>query len=204
MPRSSEQFDDIRKQKKKLIMDTALELFAENGFHATSISQIAKKAGISKGLTYNYFKSKDEILHEIIQEGYETIYSNFDINQDGMLTEEEFIYFIKQSFRITRENQKFWKLYFSVMLQPKVAKLFEKEYTEKTKPVLTMLYNFVKSKGSKDPEGDVMAISAMMEGAYLFMVTASEFFPAEKLEQTIIDALFRIINNQNNNQKIKP
>jgi AcrR family transcriptional regulator len=185
-------------------MDTALELFAENGFHATSISQIAKKAGISKGLTYNYFISKDEILHEIIQEGYETIYSNFDINQDGTLTEEEFIYFIKQSFRITRENQKFWKLYFSVMLQPKVAKLFEEEYTEKSKPIISMLYNFAKSKGSKDPEGDVMAISAMMEGAYLFMVTASEFFPAEKLEQTIIDASFRIINNQNNKQKIKP
>lgn len=178
-------------------MDTALELFAENGFHATSISQVAKKAGISKGLTYNYFKSKDEILHEIIQEGYETIYSNFDINQDGMLTEEEFIYFIKQSFRITRENQKFWKLYFSVMLQPKVAKLFEEEYTEKSKPIISMLYNFAKLKGSKDPEGDVMAISAMMEGAYLFMVTASDFFPAEKLEQTIIDASFRIINNQN-------
>ena len=50
MPKSPEQFDDIRKQKKQLIMDTALELFAENGFHATSISQIAAKAKISKGL----------------------------------------------------------------------------------------------------------------------------------------------------------
>ncbi|MBN2892749.1 MAG: TetR family transcriptional regulator, partial [Bacteroidales bacterium] len=36
-PRSAKQFDDIRKQKKELIMETALELFAENGFHATSM-----------------------------------------------------------------------------------------------------------------------------------------------------------------------
>ncbi|HSH19451.1 MAG TPA: helix-turn-helix domain-containing protein, partial [Draconibacterium sp.] len=105
-PRSAEQYDDIRKQKKDLILETALELFAENGFHATSISQIAKKAGISKGLTYNYFDSKKEILDNIILEGFDTIYSNFDINQDGILTEEEFIYFIKQSFQLMRENMR--------------------------------------------------------------------------------------------------
>ena len=62
-PRSAKQFDEIRKQKKELILESALELFAENGFHATSISQIAKKAGISKGLIYNYFESKNEILN---------------------------------------------------------------------------------------------------------------------------------------------
>ena len=56
-PRSAKQFKDIRKQKTELIMETALELFAENGFHATSMSQIAKKAGISKGLAYNYFEN---------------------------------------------------------------------------------------------------------------------------------------------------
>ena len=77
-PRSAKQFDDIRKQKSKLIMETALELFAENGFHATSISQIAKKAGISKGLIYNYFESKNDILEEIIEEGFDDVYSNFD------------------------------------------------------------------------------------------------------------------------------
>ncbi|MFW5756578.1 MAG: TetR/AcrR family transcriptional regulator, partial [Tangfeifania sp.] len=86
MPRSSEQFNDIRKQKKKLIMDTALELFAENGFHATSISQIAKKAGISKGLAYNYFESKDEILDQIVKSGFDSVYSHFDMNHDGVLT----------------------------------------------------------------------------------------------------------------------
>ena len=65
-PRSAKQFKEIRKEKKDHIMEVALELFAENGFHATSISQIAKKAGISKGLTYNYFESKKELLDELI------------------------------------------------------------------------------------------------------------------------------------------
>ncbi len=194
-PRSAEQYDDIRKQKKKLIMDTALELFAEGGFHATSISQIAKKAGISKGLTYNYFESKNEILDEIIQEGFDIIYSNFDLNRDGILTEEEFKHFIRQSFTIMRENIDYWKLYYSLMLQPKVAESFMGEYEEKAKPILGMLYNFIQTKGSKDPESDMMVISAMLEGAYLFFITAPHLFPSEILQEKIIEACFKIINN---------
>src|SRR5660397_145107 len=84
-PRSAKQFKEIRKEKKDLIMEVALELFAENGFHATSISQIAKKAGISKGLPYNYFESKKELLDELITHGFNSIFENFDLNQDGVL-----------------------------------------------------------------------------------------------------------------------
>jgi len=195
-PRSAKQFDDIRKQKRELIMETALELFAENGFHATSISQIAKKAGISKGLTYNYFESKVDILNEIIQEGIDTVYSNFDLNHDGILTEEEFVHFIRQSFRIMGENLRYWKLYYSLMLQPKVAESFNDDYREKAKPILEMLYQFISENGSKDPEGDTMVISALLEGAYLFFVTAPDLFPAEVLEDKIVEACFKLIRNK--------
>lgn len=194
-PRSAKQFNDIRKQKKELIMETALELFAENGFHATSISQIAKKAKISKGLTYNYFESKNDILNEIIQEGFDTVYSNFDLNHDGILTDEEFVHFIRQSFKIMRENLRYWKLYYSLMLQPKVAESFNDEYMEKAKPILEMLYHFIAKKGSKDPEGDTMTISALMEGAYLFFVTAPNLFPAQALEDKLVEACFKLIRN---------
>ena len=194
-PRSAKQFDNIRKQKRKLIMDTALGLFAENGFNATSISQIAKKAEISKGLIYNYFDSKMEILDEIIQEGFDTVYSNFDLNRDGILTEEEFVHFIRKSFEIMKTNLEYWKLYYSLMLQPKVAESFSGEYNEKVKPILAMLFNFISSKGSKDPESDVIVISALLEGAYLFFVTAPDLFPSDILEEKIIEACFKIINN---------
>lgn len=195
-PRSAKQFDDIRKQKRELIMDTALELFAENGFHATSISQIAKKAGISKGLTYNYFESKIDILNEIIQHGFDTVYSNFDLNHDGILTEEEFVHFIRQSFKIMRNNLRYWKLYYSLMLQPKVSESFNNDYLEKAKPILEMLHQFIAQNGSTDPEGDTMVISALLEGAYLFFVTAPDLFPPEVLEDKLVEACFKLIRNK--------
>jgi len=193
MPRSQKQFDDIRKQKKQLIMDTALELFAENGFHSTSISQIATKAGISKGLTYNYFKSKNEVLNEIMDQGFNEIYDNLDINKDGILTEEEFIFFIKQNFQLLRDNMHHWKLFFSLMLQPKVSQSFYTKYEEKAAPIFNMFFAFIKKQGSKDPESDFMAIAAMLEGAFLYCVAAPNFFPMEKIEESVIRASFKII-----------
>ncbi len=196
MPRSQEQYDEIRKQKKELIMGVALELFAKNGYHATSISQITQKAKISKGLIYNYFESKKEILDELIAHGFDEIYDNFDLNKDGTLTEDEFVYFIKQSFKLVHENSQHWKLFFSLLLQPSITETFAKDYREKAAPVFNMLLNFIQSKGSKDPEGDLIAISSMLEGAFLYYVAMPGYFNKEKIEITITDACFRIINNQ--------
>ena len=52
--------------KKQLIMDKALELFAEQGFEATSVQQITEHCGISKGAFYLSFKSKDELILAMI------------------------------------------------------------------------------------------------------------------------------------------
>ena len=196
MPKRPEQYDDIRSQKKQLIMDTALELFAENGFHATSISQIAKNANISKGLTYNYFESKNDILNEIMDQGFNEIYDNLDINHDGILTEEEFIFFIHENFRLVRENLKYWKLFFSLLLQPKVSVTFSEKYQEKAEPIFNMFYQFIVSNGSKNPESDLMAVASMIEGAFLYVVAAPDVFPIEKMENAVITNSLKIIKGQ--------
>ncbi len=48
------------------IEDAAIELFMENGYHGTSMRQIAEHAGLALGGIYNHFKSKDEIFEAII------------------------------------------------------------------------------------------------------------------------------------------
>ena len=73
MPRTKKQFEEIRKSSREKILSVALELFAKKGYHATSISQIALKAKISKGLMYNYFASKEKLLNEIIQQGFNSL-----------------------------------------------------------------------------------------------------------------------------------
>ncbi|MDM8002542.1 MAG: TetR/AcrR family transcriptional regulator, partial [Bacteroidota bacterium] len=116
-PRTPDQFEEMREEKKTLIMNTALEHFSDYGFHATTISHIAKHAGISKGLMYNYFRSKEELLAAIINRSLEEIYQSFNPDRDSNLTPDEFENFIRKIFAIFREKRQFWKLIFRVMLQ---------------------------------------------------------------------------------------
>ena len=51
-------------EKRELILDTAIRVFAEKGYPDTRISDIAKRAEIAYGLVYHYFKNKEEITLE--------------------------------------------------------------------------------------------------------------------------------------------
>jgi len=123
-PRTPRQLEEIREEKRSLIMDTALLHFANNGYHATTINNIARHAGISKGLMYFYFKSKEDLLAAIIEKSVAEVYTYFDTNRDNFLTEEEFEYFIRKAARLINEKQSFWRLFFQVLLQKEVREQF--------------------------------------------------------------------------------
>jgi AcrR family transcriptional regulator len=127
-PRTAVQFKEIREEKRSLIMDTALEYFAVKGFHNTTINQIAIQAGISKGLMYNYFESKDELLAEIIDRSVSEMYRYFDADRDGMLTGEEFELFIRKMFFLLKEKRTFWRLFFQLIMQKDVMDSYLKRY----------------------------------------------------------------------------
>lgn len=196
-PRTSEQFEAIRQEKTKLILDTALELFAEKGFHQTSISDITRKAGISKGLLYNYFEGKDEVLKSILQTGYNAAYENLDLDGDHQLAKEEFVNFMHITFRSVRENPKFWKLYSALVMQPGISEMMMREFSNKAQDIQRLFFNFIKESGSIDPANDIIAISSLIKGAHLILITAPDYFQENKFEESIIDACFRLIQKEN-------
>ncbi len=54
--------------KRRLILDAAVRVFARQGFHACRVSDIADEAGVAYGLVYHYFGSKDEVLDTLFLE----------------------------------------------------------------------------------------------------------------------------------------
>lgn len=62
--------------KRELILEAAIRLFAEKGFHSTSIQEIADAAGVAKGSTYIYFKSKDDIMLSIFKDYYVKVFDD--------------------------------------------------------------------------------------------------------------------------------
>ena len=60
-----------RTQKEKLILESAIKLFMEKGFHATKMDDVAKGAKISKGLTYFYYKNKEDLYMAVTRKAFE-------------------------------------------------------------------------------------------------------------------------------------
>lgn len=54
--------------RKDIILKTAIRLFAQNGFSATTTSAIAREAGVAEGLIFHYFQSKEGILISVLEE----------------------------------------------------------------------------------------------------------------------------------------
>ncbi len=63
--------------KREKILKVSLKLFMEKGFNQTSIEEITKLAGISKGSFYTYFKSKEGLLENIIESLIENVEKEF-------------------------------------------------------------------------------------------------------------------------------
>ena len=186
-PRTEEQFEEIRASKKELIMNAALEEFAEHGYHASSINVITKRAGVSKGLLYNYFESKEALLKKIMKKAHDKIWVYFDPNHDGVLTNEEFYYFIEQNFKVVKENISFWRLFSATMLQPNVSQLIGKDFEEKSNHYLTMLLDFFKRNNCDKPEEELMIFSALIKGITIMFIGSPETLPLEKYKASIIN-----------------
>ena len=59
---------DVALERKRQILDAAVQVFSRQGFHSTRVSDIADEADVAYGLVYHYFQSKDKVLDELFTE----------------------------------------------------------------------------------------------------------------------------------------
>ena len=186
-PRTEKQFEAIREEKRSKILDAALELFGREGYHNGSISKVAKKAGISKGLVYNYFESKEELVREIINQGIEEMMEILDPNRDGILNQSEVAYFINEMCDHLKQNTNFWKLYFSVLLQPAIYPLVKEKIDELSAPVMSIAVNYFEDQGFENPQMETMIFGALLDGIGLHYIMDPQNYPLEHVKQTLIE-----------------
>lgn len=67
-----------RQQREKKIIEAAIRLFSVKGMHYTTMDEVAKQAKISKGLTYFYFKSKEDLYMAISKKGFDELKDVFN------------------------------------------------------------------------------------------------------------------------------
>ena len=91
--------------KRSDVMQAALELIAEQGFHRAPMAKIAEKAGVAAGTIYRYFASKDVLISELHRElEYRIMAVLQDGYPSGQPVRERFLYLIRELLRYLIAN----------------------------------------------------------------------------------------------------
>src|SRR5438093_9194390 len=62
-----------QEDKRRLILDAAVRVFARKGYHSSRVGDIAEEAGVAHGLLYHYFESKEALLEAVFRDTWSTI-----------------------------------------------------------------------------------------------------------------------------------
>tara|TARA_B110000977_G_scaffold50650_1_gene68807 strand:- start:3350 stop:3925 length:576 start_codon:yes stop_codon:yes gene_type:complete len=182
-PRTVVQNKIIREEKKDLILRTALKVFAQEGYHASSVNKIADKANISKGLIYNYFESKEDLLNNIVSNIMDRYMEKYP-PIDSIPNDSHIEYFIDQSFEFILEDKARAKLLFALTAQSIVMDLMTKITMQKAEPFMNNVMNFFEIKKYDDPEGMMHYFFSTLEGVQLH-VTFNPLYPIDKVKKIL-------------------
>lgn len=144
--------------KQEKILDTALELFANDGYSAISTSKIAKQAGVSEGLIFRHFKNKKGLLDALVKKAemrLSVIWGGLLISEDP---KEVIRGVIGMPFtKVPESEYHFWKLQFKLK--------WEAEYNkpEKMKPLQDKLIWAFKELDYAAPEQEAYFLLNMMD-----------------------------------------
>lgn len=185
-PRTTKQNEEIRQQTRKQIIDAAFELFANEGYSKTSIAAVAKKAGISKGLIYHYFESKEAIL--------EAIFDQLVALGDEMMSfpeefgpAEKIKQTLEQTFEFIEKETGMGRLMVSLALQPDVFESLKPKLDKVQERQIMMFKEIMWDLGRSEPELEAYQLGALMDGVLMGYLTKGNDYPLQELKAKILE-----------------
>jgi len=172
-------------EKQLKILKVALELFAKNGYNATSTGKIAKQAGVSEGLIFRHFENKEGLLSAVLKLGEERIKTTFA----EIVFESEPILVIKKMLNLglkiaqDQDEANFWKLQYKVKWEVE-------QYDEhKMEPVEHALTQAFANLGYSEPELETKLLLITFDGL------ATRFFLQKDFDK---DEIMEFLNKKYN------
>lgn len=161
--------------KREQILQAALKLFVEFGFHGTPTSRIAQEAGVSNGTLFHYFKTKDELVVEL----YVYIKTNLTGCLDAARIEGETI---KSTFKRVFISSMYWALQNPVEFRftqqfhssPYLSMVSHEEIMKQTKYLMNMMNEAIEARVLKPLPIDFLftLISSHISGINEFLLVS--------------------------------
>lgn len=96
MPRTKEQYEQMRNATKQKIQSAAMQLFVQKGYGSTNVQDIADTAGISIGLLYRHYKSKETLFDELVDYVLAGMQKNIDFFESAVSPKQALDQFVKE------------------------------------------------------------------------------------------------------------
>ena len=99
---------------RKLILDTALEVFLAEGYAKTTIAKVSQQAKVGYGTVYSHFKGKDDILNKVVDNVMAEFYNLLEVPFTPKTLEEAreaYYELVLTSFRLSEEHRPIMKVY---------------------------------------------------------------------------------------------
>lgn len=135
-----EAFERADKDRQERVLEVGIEEFAKNGYEKANINIIAKRAGISIGLMYKYFETKEDLFITCLRRGMEILeraLNEIMISEDKLLDKAEKL--IKTISEHSRANRNYIKMYNEISSE-KWAKERIKELAEEIESRRSKIY----------------------------------------------------------------
>lgn len=186
MPRTKEQLLELRTQQREKILQATLKTVSIEGCAQTTIAKIAQAAGISKGLIYNYFDTKESIYVEILQNGFEELHLLIN-NENPYKNKEDFIKMVDMLFIEFTGNMDFWFMYYNFIMQPYMRERVNKLVAQSMAPMMQALSGYFEQKGIEDPFNEAVLFALSLDGIFLGLAINPKTFDLNKLKLRIIE-----------------
>jgi len=158
----------IMTEKQENILKAALQLFAKEGFHATSTSKVAKQAGVSEGLIFRHFGNKEGLLQAILDEGENKLKALFvDIVMESD-PKEVIRKAIKMPGSVDESDYPFWKLQYKLKWELEVSN------DKKMEPLAMALTNAFRKLNYESPELEAELLILFIDGLGASVLKGSE------------------------------
>lgn len=186
-PRNKQQNEAARAQSVKVILNAAFKLIAKNGYEYTSIAQIAKDANISKGLVYNYFDSKEDILKSLVtlafNQGDNLMEEMMAIDDAKVTLRNIFAWFFEE----LRTRAELWKLISELTFKIEKFRFVSEMLKKKLDEYVIVLTDLLNQTGVENPLYEARMLAAVFDGIGFHYLIMKEDYPLDEMESFLIE-----------------
>lgn len=174
----------------KKIMDAAFRLIAKKGYESASIAEIAAAAGVSKGLVYSYFESKQDLVEKIVANAV----TEADAGMETLVTDDPAITFeniIRRLFKELKERPEYFRLMFELTFKIDQFEFVREMAAEKYKFYSGFVEDLFRRMHFPDPAGEAKMVSALFDGIGIQYVVIKGAYPIDDLEEFLVNKYCR-------------